>query len=331
VDSEWVVTLVSVGVLLVGVAGSMARAARRGAEWQSRVEGDWRRTAEEIGARIEVTGSGALAPRRLVLSQTLEEAQVFADTNVPVDPGAPAHTRARARFVLGHGPAFSAIDRRSVTDPAGLEREIFADDRALAHRVQLRTSTPHAVRSLFTEQARTLVRNFARAFALRSEGTRLELVWDGVEVNGSVLADALALVGELARSGVAPLRALTAIDGAIYAEGRVSVHRGDIEVCFFAREGERGPIYAARVDAHRALPDLRVHIDDAGVIDGAIPAGTIDPDSAQALPSLGACTLRAANDVELVWDGAPSVAAAEAAVCVLVALATGGTRKGAFR
>jgi hypothetical protein len=335
VDSEWVVTLVAVGVLFLGVAGSMARAARRGAEWQARVEEDWRRAADALGATLEVAGSGALAPRRLVLKHTIDDALAVADTNVPVDPGAPSHTRARARFVLGHGPAFQ-MRERILAEAPGVERDVLCD-RDLARRVRMETRSPLAVRAMFSDAACASAAGFPRALLVRSDGRAVEVLWDGVEVDGAVLGNALGLAAELALSGVGPLRALAALEGASYAMEEtgptVRVERGEAEVQLSVEPSRRGPRYRASVRPRRALPDFSVRIDETGSVLDELPAGLIDPDDAASLRALGVCTIAASGEdaIELAWEDTPSLAAAEAAVRILAALATGSGRKGAFR
>src|SRR5690606_16930112 len=89
-DAEWVVTIGAAIVLLVGAGGTMARAARRGAEWQARVEERWREAAAELGGTLTAGPPTTLGPRRLTLSVERAEVTATAEVNVPVDPGAPS-------------------------------------------------------------------------------------------------------------------------------------------------------------------------------------------------------------------------------------------------
>ncbi len=334
-DSEWVVTLVAMGVLLVGVAGSMARAARSGAAWQSRVEEDWRRTAEALGASFSASALRKVAPRRLTLVYLAPEARVTATTNVPIDAGAPAHTRVASTFALGAGPAFRLWERNA-REAFGIEREVLVDS-ALAARVRIDTDVALAVRAVLSEAACALLASFSRPLFLRSNGVSIELVWDGVELDGKVLADAILLVSELAASGIGPLRALSSIDGASWvgredATPLVRVVRNRGEVDIEASPSPEGPIFFAHTTLQRTLAHFVVHIGAEGRVEGDLPIGALDPHDERCLSEVCACDLSCDGErIELRWQDAPTPAAAEAAVRLLIAMATGSGRTGAFR
>lgn len=335
VETEWVVTIGAALVLLAGTGGAMARAAKRGAAWQARVEERWRAAAGQLGGALEAAPAASLSPRRLTLKVELGEAIAVADVNVPVDPSAPSHTRARARFALGAGPAFRMWER-APTDAAGRERAVLRD-RELVRRVRVDTDAEEATSALFTAAACEEVLRFARPIALRSDGRVVELVWDGVELDRDVLAAALGIVAELASSGTAVLQRLAGIDGADYVRAsaggplvRVAGDHAAVELC--AEPAAGGPAYLARAAARRGLPRFLVSIADGGAIEGELPPGVLDPEVAPALRSLGACTLEADGEhVVLAWAAEPSNAQAEHAVRVLASIAAGSGRRGAFR
>lgn len=335
VESEWVVTLGAAGVLLVGVAGSMVRAVKRASEWQGRVEARWRSAAESLGATLEVGSSSSLTPRQLRLRLASEGVVAVVDANVPVDRGAPSHTRARAAFALGEGPAFRMWER-AAGDPPGREREVLGDG-ALARRVGVDTDEPLAVAALFSPAACAHAAAFARPLALRSDGGAIELLWDGTELDADVLAHALGLVRELGSFGTAPLRALAALEGAGYvasSEGapRVRVVRHGVEVEITVLSSPEGLACRARVEPRRALPMFEVRIDDEGAIVGDIPAGLIDPEVSSCLPRLGACALSSiAGELELAWSSVPDLSRGDAGVRLLASIAAGTGRQGAFR
>lgn len=334
VEAEWVVTIGAALVLLAGAGGAMARAAKRGAEWQARVEERWRAAAGELGGTLEAAPTASLSPKRLTLKVELAEATSIASVNVPVDPSAPSHTRARARFAIGAGPVFRMWER-SEADGGGRERAVLPD-RELVRRVRIDTDADEATAALFTPAVCEQALRFARPIALRSDGLTVELVWDGVEVDVGVLSAALGLVAELASSGTDVLRRLGTIDGARYvraSEGgpfvRVRREAGDVQLA--TEPTVRGPAYFARADARRGLPAFLVRIDE-GTIEGELPSGVLDPDTAPPLSSLGACTLESNGEsVVLAWTGEPSNDQAEAAVRLLVSIAAGSGRRGAFR
>ncbi len=335
VDSEWVVTLAAGAALLVGVAGSMARAARRGASWQAQVEARWREVAERIGAKLEVAPSGKLSPRRLTITRAAADVIANVDVNVPVDPGAPSHTRARARFALGRGPIFRMWPR-GVADLPGMERDVLAN-HALARRVRVETDQPAATAALFSDEASSNAVSFARPIALRSDGGAIELLWDGVETDGAVLSSALALVAEMAASGTIVLRELADIDGAEYVsipDGGpfVRVRRADAEVELVAEPGREGPTYGARASAGRALPAFSVEIAADGTVSGDIPSGVIDPESAPPLARVGPATLKLEGEqASIRWIEAPTRDRADAGVRLLLSIASSRGRHGAFR
>lgn len=335
-DSEWVVTLVAVSVLFLGVAGAAGGAARRGAEWQRSVEERWRLAADAIGAQLAIAGRGALVPRRLTLAQTIGHAEAKVEATVPIDPRAPAHTRASAPYAIGGGPRFRMIERYGLGH--GVEAQVLGES-ALAGRVRVTTDEPVAVAIVWSSAARELAAGFARPIDVRADARSIELVWDGVELDGHVLRDALALVGELAQLGMGTLARLEELDGAVYwpfdeVEKRpaVRVSRGPAEVCITARPTARGPIFTARAELGRDVPPFDVHLGARGAIEGELPAGLLEPDDAALFAEIGLARMSIEGDgVELEWEEPPSLAQADAAVRVLAAIAAGSTRRGAFR
>lgn len=332
-EVEWIVTIGAAGALLVGVAGSMLRAQKRAAEWQGRVEARWREAAEELGGTLEVGAPSSLTPRRLTLRVASEDVVATASASVPVDPGAPGHTRASARFALGVGPAFRMVER-GPGDRPGREGEILPG-HTLARRVRVDTDAPEAVAALFSPAARIHAASFARALSLRSNGSAVELVWDGTELDRDVLAHALGMVRELASFGTSTLRALAALEGADYVGGEVPyvrVLRHGVEVELHASIAVDGVACEALAATRRGLPEFGVRIDGEGGLHGALPPGVLDPEVSPCLRELGECTLSLEGDeLELIWASVPDLARAEAAVRVLSSIAGGTGRQGAFR
>jgi hypothetical protein len=335
VESEWVVTLAAMGALFFGVVGSMARAAKRGAQWQDRVERSWRDVAESLGGELVVGPGGRVAPRRLSLSLQVDDVEAWVETNVPVDPGSLSHTRAHASFALGAGPIFR-VGERSVAEPHGRGDELLTD-RALAARVRVTTDEPAATLAHFSSAAYGYAASFPRPIALRSDGGAVELMWDGVELDPGVLEDALRLVAELALGGVRDLRALAELEDATYVSSEdggplVRVGRGRAEVELWAEPSAAGPIYLARAALHRPVPPFSVHVEADGTVDGEIPPGLIEAEQAAALAEVGESALVSDEEaVELTWASAPAPSSGEAAVRLLGAIASGSGRQGAFR
>jgi hypothetical protein len=331
------VTLVAISVLFLGVAGAAGKAARRGARWQRSVEAEWRAIAELIGAKLTVSGKGALTPRKLSLAHTAAHVTAKVEATVPVDPSGPSYTRAFAPYALGGGPPFRMIEREYGAAP-GIEAQVLGD-RGLTSRVRLTTDEPVATAIVWNDTARALAAGFARPIDLRADTHRLELIWEGVEREAEVIREALLLISELAQLGVGALYTLAEIDGAEYfpfdeEERRpaVRVSRGNAEVCLIASPTSRGPLYLARAELGRDVPPFDVRIGARGAIEGAFPAGVLEPDDAALLPDIGVARLSIEGaHVELEWEGTPTVAAADAAVRVLAAIAAGSTRRGAFR
>jgi hypothetical protein len=338
VDSEWGVTLLAAAALVVGVAGAAARAARRGAEWQARVEEAWEKIAERAGGTLEVGTRALLSPRRLRISREVEGVRASVETTVPVEQSSLAHTRAHARYALGGGPTFRLADR-SVQSESGLEAQVLVDSR-LAGRAILLTEEPVATAIAFTPAACSIAADFSRPLALRADGRSIELAWDRVELDEEVLLDALALLGEIAQNGVGVLRSLAAIEGATYSahdpqlvRPAVRVQRGPILVVFLAKPSVRGPRYVARAIPSRAsVPTFEVEVGSDGAIEGELPATALDSEDAGLFARIGRGTLRAsAMRVELAWEESPSLAQAEAAASLVASIAAGSTRRGAFR
>ncbi len=333
-EVEWIVTLGAAGALLVGVAGSMLRAQKRAAEWQGGVEARWREAAEALGGTLEVGASPSLTPRRLALRVASEDVVATVAASVPVDPGAPSHTRASARFALGVGPAFR-MRERGPGDRPGREDEVLPG-HPLARRVRIATDAPSAVAALFSPTARAHAAAFARALSLRSDGSAVEIVWDGTELDRDVLAHALGMVRELASFGTSTLRELAELEGADYVGGEVPyvrVSRHGVEVELHASIAIDGVACEALAAMRRgSLPEFSVRIDGEGGLHGTLPPGVIDPELSPCLRELGECTLSLEGDeLELMWASVPDLARAEAAVRVLASIAGGTGRQGAFR
>jgi len=101
--------------------------------------------------------------------------------------------------------------------------------------VRIDAEAPHAVAALFSPAARVHAAAFARPLSLRSDGSSVELVWDGTELDRDVLVHALGMVRELASFGTSTLRALAELEGADYVGGevpyvRVSRHGVEVEL-----------------------------------------------------------------------------------------------------
>src|SRR5690606_7251466 len=102
----------------------------------------------ELGGTLTAGPPATLGPRRLTLSVERAEVTATAEVNVPVDPGAPAHTRARAPFAIGGGPVFRMWERSSA-DARGRERAVLSL-RELTRRVRVDTDADEAIGALFT-------------------------------------------------------------------------------------------------------------------------------------------------------------------------------------
>lgn len=334
VDSEWVVTLGAAFALLAGVAGSMMHASRRAGRWQGRVEARWREIAELFGSTLEVESRGALTPRRLAMRVASEDSAATAEVNVPVDSGAPSHTRVRASFALGTGPSFRMSERRP-TDAPGMEREVLPD-RALSRRVRLEADEPRAMTALFSPAACAHAAAFRRPILLRSDGRTIELVWDGVELDADVLAHGLGLVREVAALGTPALRALAELEGAMYvptARGgplvRVVRERAAVELV--AQPSPEGIRAVATAEPRRSLPSFTARI-VGGELDGPIPPGVVGADVVPLLRDAGECTLSSADGkLELAWGELPSKRALDAGAKLLASIAGSTGSAGVFR
>jgi hypothetical protein len=320
-----------------GLGRAMRTAARRGGAWQDRVTERWGRIAEDLGGELSVSGEGALAPRKLTLSSPHEESVAVAQTTVPAEPSGLSHTRAAATFVLGSGPRFEMRERAMGGGPS-LERTVLEGHEELIRRVRLTAEEPERARAVWTEEARHRAAKFRRPLALHSDGTLVELVWDGVELDAEVLRTALALVGELSLAGVDVLRGLAALEGAHYEPRKgalgpvVRVTRGPGEVQLLARPASAGPVFEARAEPRRPLPAFEARVGADGTVEGDVPQGVIDPAVAADLARVGASTLRGEGDrLVLRWDEPPDVARGEAAVRLLATVAKGTGSQGAFR
>lgn len=332
VGVEWVLTAVALGVMAAGVAGSMARVSRRAAAWQDRIEAIWREVAERVGGELAVGARRSVAPRHLAIVLAREDAIGVVEVNAPVDPSAPSHTRAHARFALGHGPVFR------VWDPEPGERMgTVVLPEPLARRFRCDSPDEVATRAAFTPAAWTHLLAFGRAVDLRSNGEMVELTWHGVELDPDTLVHALGVVAELAQTGVAALRSLATLDGAEYVpvvDGgpAVRLHRERVDVELVVEPSSLGPRCAARTALQRALDPLTVGIDERGLLDGEVPAGVIEPEAHPLLAQLGASTLSiGAEDVRLTWITEPALGQAEAGARLVALVAAGTGRRGAFR
>lgn len=290
-----------VGALLSTVAAAALRAAGRGRRFQDRMEATWAKVADAVGGRLEVVSRPTLAPRVLRLIAVIDDVEAIAVLGVPVDEGAPTHTKARALYVLGVGPIFEG------------------DDGSLL------------------SAARTLVESLPMNLGLRADGREVEVAWDGAEKDGDVLRRALLLVATVARQGADHLRELATIDGATYEasseEGpRVRVRRGLSEIRIVVElRGGRTPVHVAKTRARPGTPELVARIEKDGATP-ALPAGALDADGPDVLVRVAPA--RIASDgqtVEISWTEAPDREQVEAAVKVLAAVGTSQGAQGAFR
>lgn len=330
---EWVVALVALGALAAGAAGSMARVARRASAWQDHVEARWRAVAEGVGGQLEVGPRRSVAPRRLAIVLAREDALVVVEVNVAVDPGAPSHTRARARYALGRGPVFRAWDPHA-GEPTGPGAAL---PEPLGRRLRTSAPDPESLRAAFTSGVIEHARAIARAIDLRSDGEGIELVWSGVELDPRTLSHALGLVAELAHTGVGALRALSGLEGAVYVplvEGgpAVRLHRERVDVELSATLEPHGPRCAARTPTQRTLTPVEVEVHESGQIEGELAPGLLDAESSGLLAQVGRATLRVTPErVELAWPGEPALSQAEAGARLVARIAAGSGRQGAFR
>lgn len=332
---EWVVAMIVGGAAAVSVARSLGRSLRHGRSWQLEVERRWRVAADGLGGILEVEAQGALSPRKLSLSAEIGEARVVAEVTVPADAESISHTRAHAAFVLGAGPRF-VLREANATDAPALERTVLDGTPALSRRVRLTAGDPVATRAVWSEAAQKGAGAFPRSLSLRSDGERVHLVWDGVEMDERVLAQALALVAELSSAGVSTLRGLAGLDGATYLGDpdivpAVRVRRGTAEVMISVVGRGASTRFEASAKTRRALPPFEALVGDDGAVTGDIPDGVVDPAAERSRALLGRCVLKARGDSLVVeFAEPPTEARAEAAVRLLAAVA-GSTGEGVFR
>jgi hypothetical protein len=331
---EWILTAVALGVMAAGMAGSMARVARRASVWQDQVEERWRQAAARVGGRLEVGPRRSVSPRHLQIVVEREDAVAVVEVNVPVDTGAPSHTRAHARFAVGRGPLLRVWDP-GPGEPAGGAQVL---PEPLGRRFRAAAPDEAAARAIFSQPACVHLAGLARALDLRSNGEGLELVWDGVELDPETLLHAVGAVSELAQAGVATLRALAALEDATYVpvvDGgpAVRLHRERVDVSLSVAIDADGPRVCASTPLQRSLEPLELPLDDPeGLSAGALPAGVLAPEAAPLLGQVGRAVLTVgAHDVELTWGGDPSASQAEAGARLVALVAAGSGRRGAFR
>ena len=321
---EWIVIGMVVATLLGGVGAAAFGAARRASPYQDALERRWTEAAARLGGRLEVGARRALEPRELRLDVERDDARVLARLKVPVAADAEVYTYAEARFVLGAGPRF-VVRPRTVGEPA--------ED---AMPAALRTAAGDA-RAAFTREARELADAVARPLTIRSDGARVEALWQGAEMELAVLDAVVTLVAALARHGADHLRGLSTLDDATYEpasdEGpRVRVRQGLVDVRFLVRAGADGVIYFARADARPGAPRVEIAIAEGGAPAREIPDGLVAPGLERELARVAGATLAAADGhVELVFAEPPSLDQAKAAVQLLRAIGASAGSQGAFR
>ncbi|MCB9593747.1 MAG: hypothetical protein H6719_13520 [Sandaracinaceae bacterium] len=321
---EWIVIGTVVALLFGGVGAAAVGASKRGRSYQDGIEALWARTAETIGGRLEVVSRKSLEPRVLRLVVERDDATATAILSVPVTADAEAHTKARALFVLGTGPRFVARPRL-VSEPAQIEMPS-----------SLRAVQGNAGAAM-TPEVRTLADSIRRGLTIRSDGTEVDVVWDGAESDPAVIDAALQLVAAIARHGADHLRGLSTIDDATYEarsdEGpRVRVRRGLVDVRLLVRPGDDQPVYLARVDARDGTPEVDTFIGDGGALGEPVPEGLLGPEVEPELARVAPARLETGEGrIEIVWREAPSLDQAKAAVRILSAVGASAGSRGAFR
>ncbi len=320
---EWLVIGTVVAVLLGGVGAAAFNAARRASPYQDAIELRWAQAAEAMGGRLEVVSRRTLEPRVLRLTVEHDEAIATAVLAVPVSPDAEAHTKARARYVLGVGPGFVVLPRRVHEAPQpGMP-------------VSLRAELGDA-RAAFTREVSGIAESIPRALTVRSDGVEIDVLWDGAEAEAPVLDAALRLVSAIAQHGADHLRGLATMDDATYEprsdEGpRVRVRKGLVDVRLLVTPGSDGPVYLARVDARGGTPEVAVELPESGAMP-SIPEGLVAPGLEPELARIAPAALRAHGaSVELAWSEPPSLDQARAAVRLLAAVGASTGSQGAFR
>lgn len=343
-DPELFVSLVVGGLMFLGLAGSLAGAARRGAAHQDVLTEHWAQCAEALGGALEQEGHGTLSPRRLTITVDRDGALVRIDANVPADPELAGHTRARAMYAVGRGPAFRLQRRGSYTplDRALGVGDIRLGDEAFDRQALLVADDPEGAAALFDEAQRGRFMAFARLAVFRSDGALVDLTWDGVEQRLDILGKAVDMVATLALHGVAPLVRLAELPGAQFeapsGQGpertlpRVRVRRADADVVFAPDPSEEPLAYVCVARPRRPLPEFAVQVEAGGAVAGELPEGIVDPEVAGALGRLGPAWIRGgAERVEIVFDDDPSLEQGEAAVELLARVSAGGGSQGVFR
>lgn len=335
---DLVVAIAAGGIGLLAVGGSIARALRRGVGYQRRVVAAWRAFEAQLGGELRVRGGGALSARPLSLALSVDGVPLVVETTVPLDAELGGHTRVRAAFQAGFGPAFRVV-ARGLTTPidAMLSWPTIAVDAPLFDaRVLIRSPHKAAVKELLSESARAALLEFPVGVELATDpaGREVTISWDRVETRVEAVERATRLLAELAGYGSRALFRLGGFEGATVTERRPDQltldYRSARVVFSVSADEEKLPRYRASVAVSRQLPSFSARIAD-GRAEG-LPEGVLDPERRPDLSRIGQGELHHRDgELRLRFAAAPTSEVGEAAAKVLAAIATGTGRRGAFR
>ena len=336
-----IIGLLSLGGLAVGGFAAALQTMANSADADRRAS--WARLAKQRGGEYlnEESPFWSTQPRDAL---DLRVAHAVVRLDVRVTGGGNSkeiHTRARARFTIGRGPAFHVAPAgvlASVGRALGAQDLLLGDPRFDRDFI-VKGQDHEGLKLVFTKTLQaTLTRSLSEA-TVTTRGKVVELSVTGARRFGlDVMAD---VVGALASVGADGLDALAAAlpdathtpAGGTWAAPSppsltVPTAQGDATALMYWFKG--GPRVLLVLPVQRELPEFRVVIED-GHAEG-IPAGLLSEYSARLLAELpGALVASKERHLELRWLGIPEAAAFMCGVNLLVDIAGGVHRTGAFR
>lgn len=304
----------------------------------------WRAFAERRGGRCNEQSGGFVATRppesidiRLAHAEVRLDVVRESNGNTTIDV-----TRARARFVIGAGPAFEVTQAGLLS---GLARNLGVQDLDLGnasfrYHFTVKGNDLDGTKAAWTGPIqRTLAERFPSA-TVWSDGTLVRLTLAGALEDPARLNAVLDVVSALASVGVAELQAFAELPEAtlVPASGpwdepsapqvRLATVHGQATATLRWMKG--GPRVWLSLPTTRDLPPFRVVVQQ-GTAD-ALPTGLVSEYAARLLGALdGVLLLSEDGKLDVRWLGIPTSEGLMAGAKLLGELAGGTHHVGAFR
>lgn len=329
--------LVLVVVTLIGAAVWWDR---QHSEERRRV---WREVASRRGGRYVEPVSGLFRSSSEAIEAAVGHAMVRLDLYVvSTGKSSVTYTRARARFAIGAGPAFSVYEEGvfSAIGKALGAQDLELGDAPFDEQFIVKGSDPEAVKAAWTARARSILQRTLHRTRADSDGAEVKLVVVGAMTDPAVLEAMLELAAELASFGARELDALdelrdvTLVPVAGTWESptapylRIATEGG--EATAYLRPGTLAPGLDLSLASERALPSFTARVSD-GAAEG-LPRGVLT-DAARALLGAvdGAVLSSSDRELRLSWSLVPTADTVASGAKLLAELAGGSRSAGAFR